>query len=165
MSRAQAFQKMGYRTATFRDDDFRPDAGEEEAFEALDGKVFKWREGKKLEVELFESLPISAVETLLNRALENRSEQEIDSQLKSHSGNKVTLAIVRKEIAEGVLSAASRNALGCAAGGNKEGKKSWFKTVSEMEEIGRNVVVPNFVKCDEEFQKVVKELRDWTING
>ncbi|TAY34692.1 DUF2813 domain-containing protein [Rhizobium leguminosarum] len=165
MSRAQAFQQMGYRTATFRDDDYRPDADEEKTFESLRGKIFKWREGKKLEVELFESLPIDAVKILLDKALENRSEQEIDSQLKSYSDNKVTLAIVQKAMADGALSAASRNALGSAAGGNKEGKKSWFKTVGEMEEIGRNVIVPHFAESDKEFRRVVKELRDWSIDG
>ncbi|TAU26488.1 DUF2813 domain-containing protein [Rhizobium ruizarguesonis] len=165
MSRAQAFQKMGYRTATFRDDDYRPEEAEEKAFEALDGRIFKWREGKKLEVELFESLPVKAVEILLHKALENRSEQEVDSQLKSYSGNRVTLELVRKEINEGDLSSAARLALGNAAGGNKEGKKSWFKTVTEMEEIGLDVVVPHFVESDKEFRNVVKALRDWTING
>lgn len=165
MSRALAFQKMGYRTATFRDDDYRPDAGEEKAFEALDGKIFKWRDGKKLEVELFESLPVKAVKVLLDKALENRSKQEIDNQLRSYSDNKVTLEIAGNEIIDGILGPASRNALGCAAGGNKDGKKSWFKTVTEMEEIGRDVVVPHFGESDKEFRRVVKELRDWTING
>ncbi|MGO7297124.1 hypothetical protein ACCS72_11745 [Rhizobium ruizarguesonis] len=131
----------------------------------MDGKIFKWREGKKLEVELFESLPVKAVEILLYRTLEDRSEQEVDSQLKSYSGNKVTLEVVRKEVGEGELSAASRLALGNAAGGNKEGKKSWFKTVSDMEEIGRDVVVPYWAESDQDFRKIVKALRDWTING
>ncbi|CDZ25755.1 ATP-dependent endonuclease family protein [Neorhizobium galegae bv. officinalis] len=165
MSRAQAFQRMGYRTATFRDDDYRPEEVEETAFEALDGRIFKWREGRKLEVELFESLPVKAVEILLYRSLEDRSEQEVDSQLRSYSDNKVTLEVVRKEIGEGELSAASRLALGNAAGGNKEGKKSWFKTVSDMEEIGRDVVVPYWAESDQDFRKIVKALRDWTING
>ncbi|MGO8374648.1 ATP-dependent endonuclease [Rhizobium ruizarguesonis] len=165
MSRAQAFQKMGYRTATFRDDDYRPDEAEEKAFEASGGSIFKWRDNKKLEVELFESLPVKAVEILLEKALENRSEQEVDSQLKSYSGNQVTLELVRREIDQGDLSAAARLALGSAAGGNKEGKKSWFKTVTEMEKIGRDVVVPHWTETDGEFRKIVKALRDWTING
>ncbi len=165
MSRANAFQKMGYRTATFRDDDYRPDEAEEKAFKALGGSIFKWRDGKKLEIELFESLSVKAIETLLKKALENRSEQEVDSQLKSYSGNRITLEMVRDGLNEGHLSAEAKLALGSAAGGNKEGKKSWFKTVTEMEEIGRDVIVPHWKEIDREFRKIVKALRDWTING
>ncbi len=47
MPRAEAFQSMGYRTATFRDDDYQPSASSELSFESKGGKVFKWREGHK----------------------------------------------------------------------------------------------------------------------
>lgn len=163
MPRAQAFQQMGFNVATFRDDDYRPDAGEETAFEALGGKIFKWRTDRKLEVELFESLPVSAVKILVERSLDDRSEQEIDSQLRSYSKNAVTFARVEEELGQGELSREARNALGCAAGGNKEGKKAWFKTVGEMEEIGRDVIWSNLDGCDKEFKDVVIALRRWCI--
>ena len=165
MPRAQAFQQMGFKVATFRDDDYRPDAAEEAAFEAAGGEIFKWRKDKKLEVELFESLPVPAVKTLLEKSLEDRSEQEIDSQVRSHSKNAVTFARVEEELTKGELSQETRNALGCAAGGNKEGKKAWFKTVGEMEQIGRDVIWPNLDGSDKEFKDAVIALRRWCIGG
>lgn len=165
MPRANAFQSMGYRVATFRDDDVRPPVGEEGVFELEGGDIFKWRKGNKLEVELFGSLPAEAVEHLLERALEDRSENEIDSQLRSHSNNAVTLERVREELKDGALSHETRSALGCAAGGNKEGKKAWFKSVGAMEEIGRDVVIPHLDGSDKEFKAVVVALRKWCISA
>lgn len=165
MPRAQAFQQMGFKVATFRDDDYQPDAAEEAAFEAAGGKIFKWREDKKLEVELFESLPVPAVKALVEKSLEDRSEQEIDSQVRGYSKNAVTFARIQEELGNGSLSQDARTALGCAAGGNKEGRKSWFKTVGEMEEIGRDIIWPSLDGSDKEFKDVVVALRRWCIGG
>ncbi|MBY5532847.1 AAA family ATPase [Rhizobium leguminosarum] len=165
MPRARAFQQMGFKVATFRDDDYRPEAAEESAFEAAGGKIFKWRKDKKLEVELFECLPHPAIKMLVEKSLEDRSEQEIDSQVRSYSKNAVTFTRVQEELGKGELSQETRTTLGCAAGGNKEGKKAWFKTVGEMEEIGRDVVWPNLEASDKEFKDTVIALRRWCIGG
>ncbi|MCS4092633.1 ATP-dependent endonuclease [Rhizobium sp. BK176] len=165
MSRAEAFQTMGYRTATFRDDDYQPPIAEETSFELAGRSIFKWRKGHKLEVELFVTLPADAVGALLDRALEDRSEGEVDSQLKSHSTNAVTLARVRDELARGVLSTEARLALGNAAGGNKDNKKAWFKSVGEMEEVARDLVMPSVRETDKEFISVLVSLRKWCLNG
>ncbi|MBX5132647.1 ATP-binding protein [Rhizobium lentis] len=165
MSRAEAFRTMGYRTATFRDDDYQPPIAEETSFELAGGSIFKWRKGHKLEVELFVTLPADAVGALLDRALEDRSDGEVDSQLKSHSTNAVTLARVRDELARGVLSTEARLALGNAAGGNKDNKKAWFKSVGEMEEVARDFVMPSVKETDKEFILVLVSLRKWCLNG
>ncbi|UIK19369.1 ATP-dependent nuclease [Rhizobium leguminosarum] len=165
MSRANAFQALGYRVATFRDDDYQPPLAEELDFQLADGEIFTWRKGKKLEVELFDSLPVEAVKTLLERALEDRSEGEIDSQVRSYSNNLVTLETVRAQCGAGALEPATRLALGNAAGGNKEGKKAWFKSVGAMEEIGREVVGRNLTDSDAAFVKVVLDIRKWCIHA
>ncbi|MBB3394207.1 MULTISPECIES: AAA family ATPase [unclassified Rhizobium] len=165
LGRALAFQTMGYRVATFRDDDVKPNPGKEAAFEVDGGEVFKWRDGNKLEVELFGSLPENAVNILLEKVLEDRSETEINDQLSSRSGNAVTLAIVRDELGKGVLSGEARKALGEAAGGNSEGKKAWFKSVGAMEEIGREVVIPHLLKSDVAFKDVIVAMRKWCVGA
>lgn len=165
MERAEAFQSMGYRTATFRDDDYQPPLAKEIDFELEGGDIFKWRAGHKLEVELFVTLPEAALGALLERALEDRSDSEADDQLKSHSANAVTLARVRTELLRGDLSMDARVALGKAAGGNKEGKKAWFKSVGDMEEVARDFVMPSYAGTDKEFQSVVRPLRRWCLNG
>jgi len=165
MSRAEAFRSMGYRTATFRDDDYQPPIAEETSFGRGGGSIFKWRKGHKLEVELFVTLPANAVGALLDRALVDRSEEEADSQLRSHSTNAVTLARVRDELAKGALSTEARVAVGNAAGGNKDNKKAWFKSVGEMEEVARDFVMPSFIETDKEFKLVLASLRKWCLNG
>ena len=70
LSRAQAFCTLGYRSALFRDDDKRPAEAKEIDFQLDGGCVFTWREGKKIEVEIFDSIPPDAVRPLLDIALE-----------------------------------------------------------------------------------------------
>lgn len=89
----------------------------------------------------------------------------MDSQLKSHSSNAVTLARVRDELSRDVLSAETRLALGNAAGGNKDNKKAWFKSVGEMEEVARDFVMPSVKETDREFLLVLVALRKWCLNG
>ncbi len=111
------------------------------------------------------ALPADTVGALLDRALDDRSEGEVDDQIKSYSGNAVTLARVRDELANGDLTLEARLALGKAAGGNKEGKKAWFKSVGEMEVIARDYVTPSFGGTDKEFKAVLIPLRKWCLNA
>jgi hypothetical protein len=68
-------------------------------------------------------------------------------------------------LATGALTAETRLALGNAAGGNKEGKKTWFKSVGEMEEVTRDFVMPAYKETDKEFKAVLVPLRKWCLNG
>lgn len=165
MPRAEAFQSMGYRVATFRDDDYQPPAGDELDFQLEGGSIFKWRAGHKLEVELFVTLPVDAIAGLLERTLEDRSEGEINDQIKGHSSNAVTLDRVRSELAKGDLSMEARLAIGKAAGGNKDGKKAWFKTVGDMEDVARDFVMPSFTRSDKEFKSALVSLRRWCLDA
>jgi putative ATP-dependent endonuclease of OLD family len=72
------------------------------------------------------------------------------------------LATVRAELALGAASMPARAALGKAAGGKNS---PWFKSVSAMEEIGRDVVGPMFGTSDPIFQKIVNGLFAWATDG
>ena len=63
LKRAQAFLTLGYRTALLRDDDKRPPEEKEASFQMDGGHVLKWRDGKKIEVEIFELDPTGRRET------------------------------------------------------------------------------------------------------
>jgi hypothetical protein len=159
LSRAQAFCTLGYRSALFRDDDKRPSEFKELDFQLDGGCVFTWRDGKKIEVEIFDSIPPDAVGPLLEIAMEEREKQSINDQLKTVSENKVTLATVLAEVEANELSAASRHALGAAAG------KGWFKNISTMERVARNVIAPRNTNLDMEFRKSIKSIRKWCLNA
>lgn len=159
LSRAQAFCTLGYRSALFRDDDKRPDEVKEADFVLDGGRVFTWREGKKIEVEIFDSIPPDAVRPLLDIALEDREERSINDQLKTVSHNEVTLATVLAEVAESELSQASRRALGEASG------KGWFKNISTMERVARDVIAPRATTLDKDFRASINTIRKWCLNA
>ncbi len=159
LKRASAFVALGYRTALLRDDDKRPDPAEEGSFE-LSGQVFKWQEGRKIEAEIFASIPPRAAIALLDLALEDLEQQVLDAQLASASGNKVSVASVREEALAGELSAISREALGKSSGT----KSGWFKTVGAMERAAREIIGPNLVPGDP-FSLTTVQIRRWTLNG
>lgn len=159
LKRASAFVALGYRTALLRDDDKRPDPAEEALFK-LSGEVFKWQEGRKIEAEIFASIPPRAAIALLDLALEDIEQQVLDAQLSSASGKKVSIASIREEAVMGELSLISRKTLGEASGK----KSGWFKTVGAMERAAREIIGPNLVK-EEPFRLTTGQIRRWTLNA
>lgn len=159
LKRASAFVALGYRTALLRDDDKRPDPAEEAVFE-LSGAVFKWQEGRKIEAEIFASVPSDAAIALLDLALEDLDQQVLDAQLSSASGNKVSIASIRNEALAGELGPISREALGEASGK----KSGWFKTVGAMERAAREIIGPNLVAGDP-IKLMTAQIRRWALNA
>ena len=72
------FVLLKYRVSVFRDDDKQPDESTENAFVDSGGSLFKWREGRALEDELFLSLTNVAVFKLIERAEELHGTELID---------------------------------------------------------------------------------------
>lgn len=161
LSRAQAFLTLGYRTGLLRDDDKRPDAAQEVMFVTAGGALFTWRDGKKLEVEIFDSVPWDAARDIVMFALESREDDVLDNQLKSASGNSVTLASLQAEFGIETISDASRHALGIAAGK----KSGWLKTIGDMERVGREMVAPRAGTTDAEFIRKVNSVLHWCNNA
>ena len=151
--RANAFRSLGYRVAVLRDDDVQPEAAEEAAFLAGGGSVFKWRAGYALEDELFHCLSDQAVSQLLDRAVALLDEELVDEHIKSASNGRATYAAcvpphnndIRKTLA--------------AAARSKRG--AWFKSVTKMEEVARDIVFPNFDSSDESFRATITSMEQW----
>lgn len=162
MGPALAFLALGYRAALFRDDDEQPNAPTEKSFKDGGGALFTWRPGRKLEVEIFQSVPPVAVKRLVDAAIAARDRQPVDDQLKTISGNTVTLGRIEGELAANVLNNESRQALGETSGRKKI---AWFKTVSAMEEIGCTVIGPNLEAGDPEFKARVHAIMHWCAYG
>lgn len=160
LKRASAFVALGYRTALLRDDDKRPDPVEEVVFE-LSGEVFKWQEGRKIEAEIFASIPTDVAIALLDLALEDTEQRALDAQLSSASANEVSIASIREEALEGGLSPISRKALGEASGK----KSGWFKTVGAMERAAREIIGPSLGSGEAPFRRTIVQIRRWTLNA
>jgi hypothetical protein len=159
-ARASAFQKLGYRTAVLRDSDVLPTPDLETAFIKAGGRVFCWRDDRALEQELFLSLSDESVHMLLECALEWQEEQSVDDRIEWASKGQIDLAQARSSLGEEV-----RVALGTAAKGSKNNSRGWFKTVSAMQEVGREIVGPGLSAADADFCEIVESVFGWIADG
>ena len=155
--RAMAFRSLGYRVAVLRDDDVKPTPELEAKFIDSTGKVAAWREGRTLEDELFLSLSEDAVVQLLTLAVELQGEELVDANIRSASGGKSSLAICQAGITDAV-----RPVLGKASRTKKAG---WYKSVTWMERVAREIIAPDLPACDEGFANAIDDLFAWMENG
>jgi hypothetical protein len=154
--RALALQSMGYRTAVLLDSDKVPTPTLRDSFIANGGLVFGWSATCALEDELFRSLPDDAAWALLAYAVDAKGQDFIDSQLRSSTSGTVPLASLTDP-----LSPQDRALLGRIA---KSGK-GWFKTVSDMEQIGRSIAGPALTRCASSLSGPIGSLFQWFADG
>jgi hypothetical protein len=160
--RAAAFRALGYRAAVVRDDDMKPTAGVEAAFTADGGKVVAWRDGRTLEDELFLSMTDDGVDKLIDRAIELHGEELVNEHIKSASQNAKDLNAVQTESLINSISPASRQILGKAARTKKAG---WFKSITWMEDVARDIVGPDLANADAGFRALVDAIFAWAGNA
>ncbi len=160
--RATAFRALGYRAAVVRDDDKKPTAGVEAAFTADGGKVVAWRDGRTLEDELFLSMTDDGVGKLIDRAVELHGEELVNEHIKSASQNAKDLNAVQTESLINGITPASRHILGKAARTKKAG---WFKSVTWMEDVARDIVGPDLANVDAGFRALVDAIFAWAGNA
>jgi putative ATP-dependent endonuclease of OLD family len=156
--RADVFQGLGYRTAIVRDNDNQPSMAVTLASELGDVTVFEWRDARTLEDELFLSLTDAAVQKLIGRAIELHGEQLVDEHIKTASQNSIDLNGIKAEILEAGISVATREILGKAARIRKTG---WFKSVTWMEDVARDIVGPDLASADAGFKAIVETIFTW----
>lgn len=161
-NRASAFQSLGYGVMVLRDADIQPDKGLEAAFAIQGGKVVHWEEPFFAEQQLFHSLPATACIQLLNYAIELHGDL-VDAHLQTASGNTLSsAAIFAHQASQTALPPDIRTILGKAASIKKKG---WFKTVSAMETVAREIVGPSLAQSSYAFQQIVKSIFDWAEHG
>jgi putative ATP-dependent endonuclease of OLD family len=157
--RAAAFGSLGYRTAVIRDDDKKPTENVEAEYKKKGGLVITWRAGRALEDELFASLSDAGVEGLVKRATELHGEELVDEHIKSASKNVKNLnAILMEPLIDGAFTAKSRTILGIAARTKRAG---WFKSVTKMEAVARDIVGPDLENADPGFRSLVEDIFAW----
>lgn len=155
--RANAFLSLGYRTAVLRDSDAPLNAAAEKSFLANGGLIFAWSPGRSVEDELFECLPDTGIDGLLDKAIEFREETLVKDHITSASANRLSLADIQSQIQRGVIPRETRQILARAA---KSGA-GWFKTVSAMERTARDVIGPTFGNADRGFRAKVIAIFRW----
>jgi putative ATP-dependent endonuclease of the OLD family len=160
--RAAVFQKLGYRTGVLRDSDKTLAFEVERAFTDANGKLIAWRKGRAIEDELFMSLSDDGIDNLVDRAVELHGEELVDEHIKSASDGNTDLEKIRTDgLADG-YSKETRIILGKAARFRKAG---WFKSVTWMEDVARDIVGPDLPDSDKKFRALVDEIFAWVADG
>jgi putative ATP-dependent endonuclease of OLD family len=160
--RAAVFQELGYRTAILRDSDKDVAEEVEKEFVGAGGTLIAWRKGRAIEDELFVNLSDDALDELIERAVELHGEDLIDDHIKSASGGETDLAGIRKDAPKDGYSDATRVLLGKAARSKKAG---WFKSVSWMEDVARDIAGPDLPNADAKFKALVEKIFKWAADG
>lgn len=157
--RAAVFQRLGYRVAAVQDNDKPPTAAAVGKFVAAGGYLMTWRNGRALEDELFFSVPTAAVTALIVRAHELTDNGLVDAHIQTKSGGAQTLATVLADGASATgFSAASKKLLGESS---KIKKAGWYKSVSKMQGVARDIVGPHLDASDPAFKAIVLALFTW----
>jgi putative ATP-dependent endonuclease of the OLD family len=127
--RAAVFQKLGYRTGILRDSDKAVERVLETTFTDGDGALFAWREGRAIEDELFLGLSDTALDALLNLAVELHGEELIDANINSALWRSFWLdRRARRSACERLL---GRNARGAWAGSSIQ--KGWLVQICDLD--------------------------------
>ena len=160
--RAAAFHALGYRTAIVRDNDIKPTQAVETAFIANGGNVVAWRDARALEDELFLSLTDDGVAKLIDRAIELHGEELVNEHIKSASQNACNLNAIQCDALIDSVTSETREILGKAAQTRKAG---WFKSVTSMEDVARDIIGPDLPNADAGFRSLVEEIFAWVSNA
>lgn len=160
-ARATVFQNLGYKVLVLRDDDEKPTLEVEKMFVERGGKFITWSDGFSLEDELFASVPASCAQKMLAYAVELHGQQRIEGHLTNISGDSTAYAKVSFQVATNCLSDESRMFLGKASRIRKAG---WFKSISWMETVARDMIFPDWQSLRPAFQQQFVDLHGWA-NG
>jgi putative ATP-dependent endonuclease of OLD family len=155
--RASAFKSLGYRTTVLRDDDKQPNKIIEDLFVRTAGPIFKWRAGLALEDELFVCLPDAAVVKLLDCAIDLHGDTLVEEHIKSASRGESNLAACEEKV-----TSANRKLLAKACATKST---PWFKSLSAMETIGREIVGPTLTESEAGFRAIVESVFGWINDG
>lgn len=159
--RAVALQSLGYRVSIFCDDDVHTRQAKEAEFTKSGGLVFKWKDGKHLEDILFMNLPDIAVAQLVDYACNLFGEELVNEHISSVSNNTLSLENIPEVDSVETIPSAHKLVLAKASCTKRN---SWFKTVSIMEEIGRNIVSPNLEHSEQVLRSKMVRLFKWASN-
>ena len=152
---ASTLQGLEYRIASFRDDDVSPDVTAEAVFEDNSGTVFKWGPGKKIEAAIIDAADDSLFAKIMELGKEFIGDDVANEQIKSASDNETDFAKIMYEATDGEVSQEDNDWLitACTTKHN-----SWFKSVSRMETLARDVIAPSLDSMLPEFREVVEEI-------
>lgn len=161
-SRAAPLLGVGYVVAVLRDDDKKPDAATEQGFTSKGGKLFFWQEGRSIEDEIFLSVCDATVVQMVEYARSIHGDDLINQHLASVSQNNFSIAAYVSAFTPNTGTEQQRlTARQWIAAASKNKSNPWFKNVSAMEHIGREIIAPNLGNSAAPFRQKIHDIFTW----
>ncbi|MEN5139481.1 ATP-dependent nuclease [Pseudomonas juntendi] len=158
-NRGLALLGLGYRVLAIVDADKPPTPEILQGFLAAGGRSITWGVGRALEDELFASLPDTAIDALMAKALEDPGRELVSEHIRSKAEGMLSLDELLA--ARGQFTpyqAEQRRILGIAS---RIRRKGWFKSVTSYQYIGKSIIGPHLADSEAGFQQVINGIKDW----
>ncbi|WP_249183562.1 hypothetical protein [Pseudomonas putida] len=158
-NRGLALLGLGYRVLAIVDADKPPTPEILQGFLAAGGRSITWGVGRALEDELFASLPDTAIDALMAKALEDPGRELVSEHIRLKAEGMLSLDELLA--ARGQFTpyqAEQRRILGIAS---RIRRKGWFKSVTSYQYIGKSIIGPHLADSEAGFQQVINGIKDW----
>lgn len=157
--RGLALLRLGYRVMVLVDADKPPTQSVVDSYTAAGGHFISWRPTRALEDELFLSLSDTAVDSMLQLALEFVDHDLVAAQISSQSQGQTTLeSIILLRQQYQAYTPEVRLLLALTSRNRRNG---WFKSLTKFEMLANKVVGPNLQTAEPGFIALIHELFRW----
>ena len=157
--RGSALLSLGYQVLVIVDADKPVNPAIQNAFHQAGGQSATWGQGRALEDELFACLPDTAIDRLLEKAIEVHDRGLVADHIRDRSKNNLNLEQIEAFRAQAEPYApGTRSYLGLASRIRKNG---WFKSVTTYEVIAKQIIGPNLRASRPDLQTTINRIRDW----
>ncbi|WP_295967349.1 AAA family ATPase [uncultured Bartonella sp.] len=164
--RALPLINAGYRVAVLRDDDKSPDEDAEESFTDKGGRIFSWQEGHSIEDAIFLSLPKEEIVEIVDYAIKIHGKKLIEDHFKTVSRKQFFIADFDELFIRNKGTDEERlNARKWISAASKTKSTPWFKNVSAMEYIGKEIIEPDLDNPKLEFDRTIAAFFSWAENN
>ncbi len=153
---AKILQDCGYDICLLMDSDLSDEENDKKELRDNGISIFDWEQGNALEEQAFYDATMTAVDSLINIAVEEKGEESIKPKL-SNIG--ITYSISVDKLVIPPIDAETRKKIGTIA---KNKKSEWFKRIDLGEKLG-NVMFSEWEHISDEsrFKFIVKALTEW----
>ena len=157
--RGLALLRLGYRVMVLVDADKPPTQAIVDSYTAAGGHFISWRLTRALEDELFLSLSDTAVDSMLQLALEFVGHDLVAAQISSQSQGQTTLdSIMLLRQQQQAYTPEVRLLLALTSRNRRNG---WFKSLTKFEMLANKVVGPNLQTAEPGFIELIHGLFRW----
>ncbi len=156
---ATILKNCGYDICLLMDSDLPDEEEDKNNLRVIGVPVFDWEQGNSLEEQMFKDATMTAVDALINIAVEEKGENSIKPKLDKYG---IPYSISVDKLVIPPIDAESRKKIGTIA---KHKRSEWFKRIDLGEQLG-NVMFSEWEHINDmsKFKCIVNGLTEWMKN-